>query len=500
MTLRCGNGPARSTTTCWLRRSKKFEQHRYRDALELVGSLPDPLRSDKSQKLLRDVAELEFLESDLLLAPAVTTATIEAARRLLKIDPNHETAGKALQEMTRRHRAATDGPAHNLLWTACPPQTHIGLPVHHCQELHRLAFAADRETHWRQYPGQFFVACGLALQAVSRAAVPINLAPNARQGVLGKLRTSLLERPARVGWGLDLSNTGLKAVQLTVEEDDQVRVTECLHIPHKRNLSGVDDPAVLRETLADFSSRHAMAATQRVATQWPSIQSLVRLLSIPPAEGKKRRELIQREARHQIPFPLDDVCWDTYLFPTRDDVATVPQHQVLLQAVRQRAVEERLALFREHKIEVHIVQSDAVALHNFLRFDRLTQQGEAAQGEGIAVLDIGADTTNIVFSFPDIVWFRATQPAGDDFVANLARRFKITHETAAQVLLNPAMVRRLSDLHEELCGVFLKITGQYEAAQVDFRKNVSKRPFKELLVLGGAGQTYGLLRYLRFGR
>ena len=278
---------------------KKLEQQRYREALDLVGSLPDGVQSEKSQKLLRHVAELEYLESELQLAPTVTTATMEAAQRLLKIDPNHAAARQASHEMTSRHRsvgAASEW--EQLPWTACPPQTHVGMPVHYSPEPQRLSFAtSEGKSCFRQHPGQFQIACGLALQAIHGAAVPTNLRGNSKQGVLGKLRASLRERPARVGWGLDLGNTSLKAVQLTVDDDEQIRITQCLHISHRKNLSLFDETTpratVLRESLAAFSSQHVVEATERVAIQWPSIQSLVRLLSIPPADGKKLKDLIQ---------------------------------------------------------------------------------------------------------------------------------------------------------------------------------------------------------------
>ena len=74
---------------------------------------------------------------------------------------------------------------------------------------------------------------------------------------------------------------------MTVDENDQIYVTQCWHHVHRLNLSHPDaataKPAILRESLKEFTSEHSVASTDRVATQWPSIQSLARFVTIPRA-------------------------------------------------------------------------------------------------------------------------------------------------------------------------------------------------------------------------
>ncbi len=487
--------------------SKKFQQRTYREALSLVGSLPESLQSEQTQALLRRVAELEFLESELQLAPMVTPAAMEAAKRLLKFDPAHAVASKVLQEMTARYQSATaGGQLHTLRWGDCPAQSLLGPPVHYWLEPRRLAFSVPAAAAtYRQYPGQFHVACGLALQALGRAAVPTNLHPNAKAGVLGKLRASLLDRPVRVAWGIDLSSAGLKAVQLSMEDEQQIRITACVLIAHPRQLSETDDTglhdATVRESIVSLVAGHPSVRRERVVMGWPTVQSLVRMLSIPPAEGRKLKDLIQREARHQIPFPLEEICWDTFGFPSTDKETIASQNQILLLAVRQRLIEKQLDLFREQQIDVHAVQCDALALHNLYHYDCWSRAESESQGkDGVAILDVGCEATNIVFSYRDLVWCRATRPAGNEVIASVARRFKVTQDVAQQILRSPVKVKCLSDLYQETCTEYRKIAGQWESAFTDLRKNISRKQVGELLVTGGSGQMYGLLRYLRSGR
>ena len=95
--------------------------------------------------------------------------------------------------------------------------------------------------------------------------------------------------------------------------------------------------------------------------------------------------------------------------------------------------------------------------------------------EGFVVIDVGAETTNVLFSFRNAIWFRSVRPAGDDLVSAFVHRFKLTRETAEQLACNPAKAKRLSDVHEEACQVYQKLAAQIEGCLTDFKKNVSAR-------------------------
>ncbi|MFW6171376.1 MAG: pilus assembly protein PilM, partial [Planctomycetota bacterium] len=489
---------------------ERINNHRYPQAAQLLRDVPESIHGNDFKKLLRYVNELEYLESELQLAPTVNPVSLEAGRRLARIDKSHEGARKAVREMSERLGAARKQPrTANTEWTACPRVPHVGVPVHALWFPQRLQLAGpDIEKEFQEHPGQFFVACGLALQALGRAAVPLDLMPAGKKGIWDLLHTNIRDAPPKSAWGLDLSNTSLKAVQLTVGDDKEVRVTQCRHLAHPLNLAHPDaaesGKKILLKTLEAFSAEHAVTSTDRVATQWPAVRSLVRYPTVVRAAGKKLRGLLQQEARYQIPFPLPDVCWDSFVFPESDPVGL--KCQVLLLAARARDVKERMELFREADIQLNLVQCDAIALHNFLRYD-VTEDNSAADAAtasaskaGIGALDVGSDATGIVFSFPDFVWFRAFRPAGDDLATALSRRFKTTAEVAEQVKRDPTKVKRMSDLHEEFCVLFRKMTSQFESAVTELNGLAPHKKVHKLLIAGGAGQTHGLLRFCRFGR
>ena len=317
----------------------------------------------------------------------------------------------------RRGSAANSG---TLDWAACPSPTHVGVPVHGYLLPRTLALANDSVRRaFHEHPGRLFVACGLALQAVQRALVTTNLLPDRDVGVLRQLRASLRARPAATGWGLDVSVSGLKAVRIEAGPDGSPAITRALCMAHRLPLNHPEAassrPALLRETLARFGADHHVAAADRVVVSWPAPHSFVRFLHLPPAEGRKRRDMLELETRRQIPMPLDLVARDTFAFPHSSGTAPFEPVPILLLAARLKDVEEHRAVFAEAEMDVHAVQCDAVAWHNFLHFDQLADSPDRtsdAEPAGIAALDVGAETTNVVFSTRDSLWFRSRASGG----------------------------------------------------------------------------------------
>ena len=453
-------------------------------------------------------AELDELAFEVRTAPEVTDSTIGAARRLAQLDPDNQQACAVLRLAASPARGSARCAGRPIEWRPCPAECLVGLPVHAWSVARRLQVSdpdASRAMH--EESGRFLVACGLALQALRRAAVDINLLRAKDQGLLGKLRSGLRERPPTAAWGIDLGNAALKAVRVTMDAEDRALVTHCVLLPHRQPLTRPeaqgDRAALVRETLDAFSARRLVDAADRVAVNWPVVRTLVRFLRLPAAEGRKLRGMLELEARSQIPFPLEEVCWETFLFPRSPSTPQFEPLQVLLLAARWRDIDDRVAQFGQAGIPVHVVQCDALALHNFVQFDRGDHEKPEAcdqAASGVAVLDIGTEMTNVVWSFPNLVWFRGCRPAADDLVSTLVSRFQLTHEAAERLARNPSRAERYRDVQDTFREVFRKLVSQYEGYQLEFRKSMSPGAAREMLVAGGGARIPGLLRYLRHGR
>lgn len=487
----------------------KLKDHLYHSAVELLDRLPLSLRNPTTTKLRDEACELSELAVEIQTAPELTEATIGAARRLARLDPENQHVRGELREMLRRQAEAQRDPqGRPPAWRPCPGDSLLKLPVRGYTVPQSLRFATPEiARRFHGEPGRFWVACGLALQLLRRAAVTNNLLNSPDATLLGKLRTAFRERPPVAAWGLDLGQAAVKAVRLSIDADDRVTMTHCVLLPHRcaltRPEAQIDRASIVRETLATFAARGEVGSTDQLGVNWPVARTLARFLRLPAAEGKKLRGMVELEARSQIPFPLEEVRWDTHVFPRSPSLSRLDPTDVLLVAARRRDVEDRVAQLGQAGIPVHLVQCDAVALHNLLQFDRFDTTASGGGGDlpaGFALLDIGTEMATLVVTYPGLLWFRGLRPAADDVIASLARRFAVTRDVAEQLARNPSRAERFRDAQEAMREVFQKLTNQCEGFLTEFGRTFAGGPLQELLVVGGGGRVPGLIRYVRCGR
>src|SRR5205823_11206235 len=129
---------------------------------------------------------------ELRLAPLATADALSVAQKLVKIAPGNQEAARQVKELETR---ITAKPGHPRLaapaWAAPPMQTRVQMPVDWLGYFTRSACDdASVANMLRQRPGQFFVALGLALQGIEEADIALNLLPEEKSGMLGKLQFS----------------------------------------------------------------------------------------------------------------------------------------------------------------------------------------------------------------------------------------------------------------------------------------------------------------------
>ena len=75
-----------------------------------------------------------------------------------------------------------------------------------------------------------------------------------------------------------------------------------------------DRVELVRNALQELLSRHALHE-DKVILSVPGQSGLTKYSKLPPIEAKKIPDIVQYEARQQIPFPLDQVVWDWQRLP-----------------------------------------------------------------------------------------------------------------------------------------------------------------------------------------
>ncbi len=282
----------------------KVKAHRFDDAHDLLGALPDKLHSEQSRKLpaLRRRARAPGPRAGNGSHGGCGQPGGGSAPRKRRAHRRTDPGAAPENDRPVSHGPA-DRSARHL--GSLPGRDVGGRAGRSLPDAPAAALRPSARTLLQQRPGSFLVACGLALQALGQGDVQTNLLPNEKRGLMDLLKSPLRERPAESGWGIDLGTTGLKAVRLAVE-DGQVQITHSFYQAHRLPTNHPDAVGVvqslLRESLEAFLAEHTIEDTARVATQWPAIFSLTRFLTVPRIEGKKLRRA--DSARGATPDPL----------------------------------------------------------------------------------------------------------------------------------------------------------------------------------------------------
>jgi len=488
---------------------KHLAAHRYDEARMLLESIPAFARNELVEALADKARELDSLATNVRLSPLVDAPLLALAERLVKLSPADEAAQKQLAEIRQR---ASSKPAEAPLacpsWSPPPRRTLNGLPVHGLGHITRCDIpSSEVAATLREHPGQFFVALGLALQAKEQASIALNLAPIEKTGLLGSFSLSLRKPQPKGGWGLDLGATGLRGIKLAPEVNQgRVRIEAAVYIPHARSLGTVDDDILQSEialaTLKSFAERHPFAKQREkrdnVVVALSGARVLGRFFDLPPVSAKKLTDVVQFEARHQVPIPLEDLSWGYHAVDKAEgNQADENARHIMLLAAKEFHVTERLGLFRNAGIPVDSLTAEPLALHNAIVYE-LLDGGQ--QERRLALLDIGAQGSNFVVSSRKGVWFRASGNSGEDFTNLLVKQFQLTHALADELKRAPQKARRFYQLHAAWQPCFVQFGSEIERSLVLFAKHFPDQPIESLYLAGGGAATHGLLRYLVHGQ
>ena len=179
---------------------------------------------------------------------------------------------------------------------------------------------------------------------------------------------------------------------------------------------------VLRGLLKEAKTR-----TKKVIFGVPGQSVFMRPRALPPVLEHKVNQIVRYEILQQIPFSLDQIAFD-YQILNRTEAGG---YEVLMAAIKVDVVEKCLGLLKSVKRKVGTVDVCPLAAFNWLQH---TGEFGDQEGECVALIDLGATTTDIVverdgqFRFPRSINF-----GGNDITKAIARDFNLSFEEAERL-------------------------------------------------------------------
>lgn len=139
--------------------------------------------------------------------------------------------------------------------------------------------------------------------------------------------------------------------------------------------------AAVREILA------TLGTSARVASLCaPGFAVFSKFIKLPPVDSARVRQMIQYEARQNIPYPIEQAVWDFQIM----GALPTGELEVLLVAMKTETIEGLFRNAEAASLKPQIVDASPAALANAFRFN----YGDL--NEPAMLLDIGAKTSNVL--------------------------------------------------------------------------------------------------------
>ncbi|HOX39996.1 MAG TPA: pilus assembly protein PilM [Candidatus Brocadiia bacterium] len=296
---------------------------------------------------------------------------------------------------------------------------------------------------------------------------------------------------ARHVWGLDIGKWSLKAVKARPGRGSEPKmVVETVDVINYSELAcglQAEDAEKVQEAIRVFRERNEIAKSDRIMVGIPGQEVFSRFINLPPVPKKKIPEIVRYEAQQQIPFDIDSVVWDYQ--PIRRELVEGEEIEIGLFAIKNERVEDVLLNLQPLRMNLMGIQVSPLALFNFAEYEGY---GEAP----LIVLDLGAQTTDLVVIDPPRFWLRPILVGGNNLTVALQQKFNVSFEEAETVKFRAPEAKHARQVFEVMRPVIRNLTSEVQRSLGFYKSLFQEVKFEKILTVGNSFKMKGLDKFL----
>ncbi len=253
----------------------------------------------------------------------------------------------------------------------------------------------------------------------------------------------------------------------------------------------VVDEAVLANALGELA-KDLRPGRARIVAAVSGEQAVIRTIKVPAMAEKELRDALPWAMEEHLPFPVEEASMD-FVIREKDGPGVDKDKElldILVVAVPTEVVESYLRPMRRVGINPCCLDLQPYALvHNYLYFNPQNK-------ENLAIVDIGASTTDIVIvKEDDVELTRTVSLGGNDFTKAISHAFNITRPEAEQFKLRQSGSDG-SRLEDCLISLAEEIGAEISRSMEYFHIQRRGETIDKILLTGGSAYTAGLKKYL----
>ena len=227
----------------------------------------------------------------------------------------------------------------------------------------------------------------------------------------------------------------------------------------------------------------------------PGQSVFTRTRTIPPVPEFKVNQIVKYEIQQQIPFGLDQIAMDYQIL----DRSAQGGYEVLMAAIKVEVVEKHLDVLKAVKRTPALVDVCPLAAYNWVKH----AGGLAVENECVALINIGAATTDIVIERAG--QFRFTRPlnvGGNDITRALAEEFNLDFSAAEKLKRERAFAptgdaARDGKGGEVIGRVLQRLCGEIMRSFAYFRSLPGGGQVNRIVVTGGGARLKNIVPFLK---
>ncbi|HSU54307.1 MAG TPA: type IV pilus assembly protein PilM [Candidatus Dormibacteraeota bacterium] len=193
---------------------------------------------------------------------------------------------------------------------------------------------------------------------------------------------------------------------------------------------------ILKTLQAAMAEKGVTAKTVNVCA--PGFHVFSKFVKLPPVDASKVTQIIEYEAKSNVPFPLEEVVWDYQILGT----APSGELEVLLVAIKADIVEGLFRVTEAAGLRLTIADVSPAALCNSFRYN----YGEL--DDCTMLLDIGAKTSNLLFFEKGKVFSRSINLGANSITQDFSNESKLKFDPAEKLKISEGFVS-LGGAYEE---------------------------------------------------
>ncbi len=288
--------------------------------------------------------------------------------------------------------------------------------------------------------------------------------------------------------GLDIGSSSIKVVEIAQDRAGDRLVNYGISEPLSEAIvdGEIMDRQMVHEAITNLMESRQIR-NRNVVTAVSGRAVIVKKILMDRLNEEDAKEAIQWEAEQHVPYDINDVSLDFQIINPNVDQKKM---QVLLVAAKKDMIQNHAEIIREAGLSPVIIDVDSFAIQNAVEANY-----ELIPGETIALLNIGAEITNLNIIRDQVPHFTKDLSVGaNSFVEAIQRRHNVSQAEALNALrgrgdggIDVASIVQATceDLSVQIdrAIAFLKSAG--DAERVD-----------RILVSGGSARVPGLTQVL----